>query len=142
VFSPARRSIALTALLFVGAIAACSGGATQAPSGSIGPSGSAGSAAPSSAGPINVGAREYAFDPSTLSIPAGEVTFHVTNTGTIEHEFEILNGETVVDEIEGLIPALEKDLKVTLAPGSYTYVCRLAGHEEAGMKGTLTVTGG
>ena len=75
-------------------------------------------------------------------MPAGEVTFRVRNAATEEHEFEIFQGETVVDEIEGLVPGLTKDLTVTLAAGDYTFMCKLNGHDQLGMKGTLTVTGG
>jgi iron uptake system component EfeO len=67
------------------------------------------------------------------------VTFKVKNTGVAQHEFEIFQGSQVIDEIEGLVPGLEKELKVDLAPGDYTIVCKLPGHEEAGMKATLTV---
>jgi iron uptake system component EfeO len=129
-----RLAAALATTLAI--VAACgTGGPTTSPAGS--------GAAPSSAagGPVAVGAREFAFDPSTLSVAAGAVTFHVTNNGTQTHEFEILKGEQVVDEVEDLVPGLEKDLTVNLEAGDYTYVCRLPGHEESGMKGTLTVTG-
>jgi iron uptake system component EfeO len=114
------------------AVAACSSntGASATPAGSV----------PAAPAPIAVAASEYRFDPATLTAPAGEVTFRVTNTGTVEHEFEIFEGDQVVDEVEGLVPGLTRDLKVTLEPGAYTYVCKLAGHEEQGMKGTLTVT--
>ncbi len=33
-------------------------------------------------------------------------------------------------------------LTVTLEPGQYTFACRLNGHDQLGMKGTLTVVGG
>jgi iron uptake system component EfeO len=128
----ARRPAAGIAALAL-AVAACGGSAasTTAPV--------AGS--PGAGGPIGVDAKEFAFTPSTVAVEAGDVTFHVRNGGAVEHEFEILKGETVIDEIEGLVPGLERDLTVTLDPGEYIYVCRLPGHEEAGMKGTLTVTG-
>jgi uncharacterized cupredoxin-like copper-binding protein len=48
----------------------------------------------------------------------------------------------VVDEIEGLVPGLAKELTVTLAAGDYTFKCKLSGHDQLGMKGTLTVNGG
>jgi iron uptake system component EfeO len=89
--------------------------------------------------------RDYSFSPSTLTVPAGEVTFRVTNTASEEHEFEIFQGATtegeVEGEVEGLVPGLTKDLTLPLAAGTYTYVCKLNGHDQLGMKGTLTVTG-
>ena len=114
------------------AMAACGGTAT-----SVAP------ATPVPAGVVAVQASDpsgaYTFTPSTLTVPAGPVTFSVKNAGTEEHEFEIFKGETVVDEVEGLVPGLTKELKVTLEAGSYTYVCKLNGHDLLGMKGTLTV---
>ena len=105
-----------------------------------------GSAAPATAVPsgiVTVQASDpsgaYTFTPSALSVPAGAVTFSVRNAGSEEHEFEIFKGDQVVDEIEGLVPGLTKELKVTLAAGEYTFVCKLNGHDLAGMKGTLTV---
>jgi iron uptake system component EfeO len=98
--------------------------------------------APGSAetGVVVVNASEYKFDPATITVPAGSVTFRVTNSGAEEHEFEIFEGETIVDEVEGLVPGITRDLTVDLAAGSYTYVCKLPGHEEQGMTGTLTVS--
>ena len=131
----ADRPVAAIAVLVL-VLAACGGSAaTTVPS-------VAAPGSPAAGGPIDVAASEFAFTPSTLAIDAGQVTFHVRNTGALEHEFEILRGETVIDEIEGLVPGLERDLALTLEPGEYVYVCRLAGHEESGMKGTLTVTDG
>ena len=126
--SPARRLVATTfAIAF--AAAAC-GGST----------GSAGPATPVPSGTIQVEAKEYSFTPSTITAPAGVITFSVKNAGTEEHEFEVFKGETVVDEIEGLVPGLTKELTVTLEAGDYTYMCKINGHDQLGMKGTLTVT--
>jgi iron uptake system component EfeO len=114
-------------------VGACGSGAGQ-------PSGQPGGTA--ATGPVvEVQATEFAFAPATLSVPSGSVTFRVTNGGQAEHEFELFRGEAVVDEIEGLVPGLARDLTVTLEPGSYTYVCKLANHDTLGMKGTLTVSG-
>jgi iron uptake system component EfeO len=96
-----------------------------------------GSLAPSS---IAVTASEFRFAPSAVTTRAGRTTFVVTNAGVAEHEFEILKGDQVVDEVEGLVPGITRELTVDLAAGNYTYVCRISGHEEAGMQGTLTVT--
>jgi iron uptake system component EfeO len=126
--------IATLVLGAAGVVAACGAG-----SGS-----SAAPATPVPSGVVAVEARDnpYAFSPSTITVPAGSVTFSVKNAGTEEHEFEIFKGETVIDEIEGLVPGLTKDLTVTLEAGDYTFVCKLNGHDQLGMKGTLTVTGG
>ena len=126
---PAR--LATFGLGIAAVLAACGGGGTQ----------SSGPAASLPAGTIAVEATNYAFTPSTISVPAGEVTFRVKNTGTEEHEFEIFLGETVVDEIEGLVPGLTKDLTVPLAAGEYQFKCLLNGHDQLGMTGTLTVIG-
>ena len=128
------RLFALPAAGLLAVVLTACGGSSGAPAAS--------GSAPASGAPgvVKVTAREMQFDPSTITVPAGEVTFQVTNSGTIEHEFEIFKGDTVVDEVEGLVPGVTLPLTVTLQAGDYTYVCKLAGHEEAGMKGTLTVT--
>jgi len=98
------------------------------------------SAAGSPAGAVvDVSASEYRFDPSAISVPTGPVTFKVTNNGTVAHEFELERNGQTVDEVEDILPGLERDLTVTLAAGQYEFVCALPGHEEQGMKGTLTV---
>ncbi len=105
-----------------------------------GGSGAGGTSVPATV--VQISAFEYAFDPSTVEVDQGKVTFEVTNTGTVEHEFEILDADgAVVDEVEGLVPGLTRDLTVDLQPGTYSYVCQIAGHEEAGMKGALIVDG-
>ncbi len=40
-----------------------------------------------------------AADPSTIIVAPGTVTFHVEDIGAQEHEFEILKGDVVIDEI-------------------------------------------
>jgi len=113
-------------------VAACGGGGT----GSSGPA----TAVPS--GVIAVEAKEYAFTPSAITVPAGSVTFSIRNVGSQEHEFEIFKGDQQVDEVEGFVPGLTKNATMTLAAGDYTFVCKLNGHDQLGMKGTLTVAGG
>lgn len=121
---------ALLAVIVLGAGVAGCGGAAPA------------SAPPPPSGAVVVEAGEYKFTPATLTVGAGQVTFYVRNAGTDEHEFEIFKGDQVIDEIEGLVPGLAKSLTVTLEAGDYTYVCKINGHDQLGMKGTLTVTGG
>ncbi|HUQ44376.1 MAG TPA: cupredoxin domain-containing protein [Candidatus Limnocylindria bacterium] len=115
-------------------------GAVIAACGGSGPSAGASTVPATTApGTITVEATNYQFTPSAITAPAGPVTFSVKNAGTEEHEFEIFKGESVVDEIEGLVPGLTKNLTVNLEAGSYTFVCKLNGHDLLGMTGTLTV---
>ena len=125
-----RPALLAAAVLTTVAVLAACGGAAPA------------SVAPPPSGVVAIEASDqsgYKFTPSSVSVAAGKVTFYVRNVGTQEHEFEIFEGETVVDEIEGLVPGLAKNLTVDLKPGQYTFVCKLSGHDLAGMKGTLTV---
>ena len=121
----------VTVLAFAVAMAACGGGAP-----------SSGPSTPVPSGVVPIQAKDFAFEPATITVPAGSVTFSIKNGGSQEHEFEIFKGETVVDEIEGIVPGLTRDLTVTLEAGDYTFMCLLNGHDQLGMKGTLTVTGG
>jgi iron uptake system component EfeO len=129
--------VLLSTLTLAAALALAACGGTQPAT--------SGPGASTPAGTVNVEAKEYAFTPSTITVPAGEVTFQVKNAGTEEHEFELFNadGTTVIDEIEGLVPGLTKTLTVPaekVPPGEYLFMCKLNGHDQLGMKGTLTVS--
>ena len=124
----ARPALVLGAAI---AVAACGGGGA-----------SAGAPTPVPSGVVFVEAKEYAYTPSTITIPAGPVTFSVKNAGAEEHEFEVFASDDMdspIDEIEGLLPGLTLPLTLDLQPGSYTYICLLNGHNLLGMQGTLTV---
>lgn len=92
------------------------------------------------------------------SVPAGPVTFAITNEGVKEHEFVILstdqpagqlemNGDeanedayTAVDEVEGIAGGETANLSVTLKPGHYALICNIKGHYRMGMNADFTVT--
>ena len=75
------------------------------------------------------------------SLPPGETTFTVTNTGEHEHNFEI-EGNGIERELEtNLQPGETGELTVTLEPGSYTVYCPVGDHREEGMVTTLRVAG-
>ncbi len=126
----ARAGVLPAALALV--LAACGGGTTP----TLTP------ATPLPSGAVMVEAKEYTFTPSALTLPAGTATFVVRNGGNEAHEFKVLAGETQVGWIESFPAGTTKDLQVTLAAGSYQLICTLNGHDQLGMKGTLTVTGG
>src|SRR5688500_8973697 len=77
------------------------------------------------------------FEPTEISVKAGEVTFNFSNPSDVPHALDIEGvdggeGETVQG---GDAPPLT----VNLEPGSYEYYCPVGGHRAAGMVGTLTV---
>ena len=122
---------AATSLLVIASfLAGCGSSAASSP------------AEPGIPGAIRITASEYKFDPATLQTPSGGTTFELVNAGTTEHELEIFAAGRLVGTIKGIAPKQTSHITVDLTPGDYTYVCRLAGHDSLGMKGTLSVTGG
>jgi len=78
------------------------------------------------------------FDKSALEAKAGKVTLTMDNPSDIPHAVAIegngvdVDGKTVGKGEKSVASA---DLK----PGTYEFYCPVPGHEEAGMKGKLTV---
>ena len=93
------------------------------------------------------------------SAPAGDLTFRIKNSGSIDHEFLVVKtaladgaipvegglfaedqeGIQVVDEIPQFAAGRTEELTVTLDPGQYQLVCNLPGHYQAGMHTTFIV---
>jgi uncharacterized cupredoxin-like copper-binding protein len=91
---------------------------------------------------------ELAFKLSKSSnVVAGTVTFKVTNSGTLSHDFKIctkaVTSSTANSCTGKVTPMLAKGksatLTVTLAKGEYEFLCTVAGHAGAGMKGVIGV---
>lgn len=75
------------------------------------------------------------------SLPPGETTFVVTNTGDHEHSFEI-EGNGIEQELEShLQPGETGELTVSLQAGTYTVYCPVGDHRDEGMVTTLRVAG-
>lgn len=110
---------------------------------------------------ITVEMTDFAYSPSSLTVPAGQpVTLTVENIGNIEHDF-------VVDKIDATTKAVQDSgsdthhahgeeqnydlhisagagetsvFQVTVSePGTYQIFCSVEGHKEAGMVGELIV---
>lgn len=92
-----------------------------------------------------------------MTVKAGQpVTFKVTDTGAVDHEFYIgdetaqaaeeqkmQSGEMVMDTPEGisLKPGETNELTYTFSKAGQTLAgCHVAGHYAGGMKATITVT--
>jgi len=89
---------------------------------------------------IDVASSGFAFAQSTATASAGHVTIKSMNPQGTGHDIALKGGG--VDEKgevvqDGGVSTIDiADLK----PGTYTYYCSVPGHEQAGMKGTLTVS--
>jgi uncharacterized cupredoxin-like copper-binding protein len=84
-------------------------------------------------------AVDIAFDQAPTEVAAGTVSASLTNEGATEHNvvIEELGDEMILDAPAGQSDSAEVELEA----GDYTYYCNVPGHREAGMEGTLTVTG-
>jgi plastocyanin len=78
------------------------------------------------------------LDKTSLEAPAGEVTINMTNPSSTPHDVALEgNGVDVVGKI--VTDGGTSTVSANLAPGTYTFFCSVDSHEDAGMKGTLTV---
>lgn len=89
-------------------------------------------------GGVTVVATEFAFDPSSFSLPADtDVELTLENAGVVEHDLVV---EELGDQELVYADAGESVTEtVNLPAGSYTIYCSIPGHREAGMEGSLTV---
>lgn len=105
--------------------------------------------------------NDLAFEPADFEVAAGEViTFRIANTGDVEHEFVLGDEEAqnqmaeMMDSGDDHAHSGEMSNAVTIhagetaeltwrftSPGSVLIGCHVPGHYEAGMSGTVTVTG-
>lgn len=77
-------------------------------------------------------------EPASLTAPAGNVTFAVTNKGSKTLELYVLSGTKVVAEAEDIAPNFNKSVTAKdLKAGDFTLGCG----SKDGPKGTLKITG-
>ena len=90
---------------------------------------------------VDLSAKEFAFDPSDVSVDAaGKVTFRVSNDGQETHALEV-EGNGIEEETEDIAPGESGTLTVDLKAGSYEFYCPIDGHRDQGMEGELVVGG-
>ena len=106
---------------------------------------------PDEASAVNVTLREFSVTVDQATVPNGSVTFHVSNAGTVPHEFLVIktdlapdalpkesngsyqengSGTSLLDEIEDLDPGQSKDLTIDLDEAKYVLICNMV-HVEA-----------
>ncbi len=108
---------------------------------------------------IRVELGEMFFTPKNLSLAAGKpYVLELVNTGKVKHEFtaakffraaatrkaQSASSEVKVPfftEIEVKSGKTVELFVIPVMPGSFEMLCEIKGHREAGMEGTITVTG-
>jgi len=102
---------------------------------------------------------EMYFEPKDVTLEAGKpYVLELVNSGAVEHEFvaegffrsvatrkiETADAEVEVPfftETEVFAGKTVELLVIPVIPGTYAMLCEIPGHREAGMEGTITVTG-
>ena len=138
-----RRFMVVVVGLSVLSVVACSGGQPMDEEATT----------PAPATELSIQVEEFHFSPAIVAIPAGEqVTVTVGNTGTIDHEWVIIDKGHEVDgdhrfsenavlfEVDHVGEGTRSTSTFTVAiPGRYQLICAIEGHLAAGMEATLVV---
>jgi uncharacterized cupredoxin-like copper-binding protein len=87
-------------------------------------------------GSISVDMRDYLFVMSATTVPQGNVTFSIKNSGNEIHNFDIVGKKA--GALLGVNGA--ESWTVNLAPGTYNIICDVPFHVDRGMVAQLVVT--
>ncbi|MDQ1396314.1 MAG: hypothetical protein QOG64_1573 [Acidimicrobiaceae bacterium] len=123
-----RPFLVLPTLLFALVLPGCGGS---------GHDGTATGAAPvAGAQQIKVEAKAYSFQPSQITLKAGQDATIVLHAADLEHDITVDQPPFHVDAGPG--KTIKGGIKI-VQPGRYSFYCSVAGHRAAGMQGTLVV---
>ena len=91
-------------------------------------------------GALQVVAKEYSFDPSTIVV-SGPGTLRVTlrNEGSLAHNLKLMRDGRELGGTPSFSSGETRSARLRVEPGSYEYVCTVGDHAELGMKGRLEV---
>jgi plastocyanin len=79
------------------------------------------------------------FDQSNINAKAGTATVNFDNPASLAHDVVLQDSTGAEVGRTDLITQSKASFTATLKPGTYTFFCDVPGHEQAGMKGTITV---
>jgi plastocyanin len=81
---------------------------------------------------------QFKFQLTSATAKAGKVTLLSKNDSPVVHDISVKGGG-VNEQGPQVSNGKTSKLTVNLKPGKYEFYCSVPGHEQAGMKGTLTV---
>jgi plastocyanin len=80
------------------------------------------------------------YDKTQLDASAGNVTIDFSNKSSVPHDVVVTgSGDKKLGATKEITDGSESLKLKDVKPGTYTFFCSVPGHEQAGMKGTLTV---
>lgn len=84
---------------------------------------------------VELATGDMKFAPKSLTIPANtDVTLRITNKGKLPHDVVIIGTNLATAKI----PSGDTvELRLHLAPGTYSFICSVPGHKQAGMMGSI-----
>jgi hypothetical protein len=93
--------------------------------------------------PVSATLSEWKIELSSDSVPEGDVSFSVSNTGSIPHAFEV-EGQGIERATAVVQPGATATLTLALKPGIYEVYCPVGedSHKKLGMETHLRVLGG
>jgi uncharacterized cupredoxin-like copper-binding protein len=144
---PRKLPAALIAIAIPFSLAACGGGDDTSSTAAVSSSTTAAEASTSSSTPasggggqsVDLSETEYKITPADSTVKAGSVTFDVSNDGQTVHNVKIEGNGIEEQGTDDLQPGANGQLTVDLKPGTYQIYCSIDGHEDLGMKGSVTV---
>jgi mono/diheme cytochrome c family protein len=81
---------------------------------------------------------QLAYEYKKATAKAGQVTLLSKNDAPVPHDISV-RGNGVEEEGDQVTDGGTSKVSVKLKPGKYEFYCSVPGHEQGGMKGTLTV---
>jgi len=121
--------------LVVAVLAAGCGGSSSS-------GGSCGSSLPKGRGRVRsipVSDSGFSFTKTTATAKAGVITLESENPQSVSHDISI-KGTGVSEQGNVVSSGGTSTVTATVTPGTYIFYCSVPGHEQAGMKGVLTVS--
>lgn len=84
--------------------------------------------------PVSVTITDKGCDPLAMTVQPGKTVFKIKNASKRAIEFEILQGNMVVEERENIIPGFVQNVTATLDAGDYGMTCGLLSNPKGSLK--------